>query len=364
MMLQQKKAYYFWVAILINCLSINLLLAQTTKSPEHTPPTVQFSVVKLCYGDSAHFKNQSTGGNTNFWVVRYLNPVLLDTLILDTIPTLDLAYYFSQQGTYFITLQEENGHVVKLTKTVIVSNTLKANFNFESCSNNIVNMATCASGYYWDFGDGSTSTMAINNHQYADTGYYQVKCIVTNGTIYDTLIKQIYVSDIGYPKLTFNYTVSNDTLYGYVTSSLGHYGNVTWYFGDSFSANQANIIHVYKDSVADYGIKIRIFNTCGMIFKDTIVSITSLLNGIESNNLKMLAFDIFPNPTTDVITIKQANVESIIIYNLQGQHEYELKNSNHTPIVDIGIKELTAGIHFIQIKTNNNIFYSKFIKLN
>lgn len=363
-MLQQKKRHYVLVAILINCLSITMSYSQINKSPEHTPPTAQFSIVNLCYGDSAHFKNQSIGGNTNFWIIRYLNPVLLDTLTLDTIPTINLTYYFSQQGTYFITLQEDNGHVVKITKTVIVNNIPKANFSFENCSNNIVNMATCATSYYWDFGDGSTSTMAINNHQYADTGYYQVKCIVTNGTIYDTLIKQIYVSDIGYPKLTFNYTLSNDTLYGHVTSALGHYGHVTWYFGDSFSASQANIIHVYKDSITTYNIKIRIINTCGMIFKDTIVSITSLLTGIESDHLKMLTFDVFPNPTTDIITVKQANIESITIYNLHGQKEYELKNQINTSTVNIDIKELTESIHFIQIKTKTKIFYSKFIKLN
>ena len=90
----------------------------------------------------------------------------------------------------------------------------------------------------------------------------------------------------------------------------------------------------------------------------------SVVLGIHAADAITILATLFPNPTTDVITIKQANVESITIYNLQGQHEYELKNSNHTPIVDIGIKELTAGIHFIQIKTNNNIFYSKFIKLN
>jgi PKD repeat protein len=352
------------IIFIIVCFTNNYVTAQIYKSPEHTPPTAQYSIVNLCYGDSARFINQSLGGATNLWIIRYLNPVLLDTLVLDTIPTLNLTYYFSQQGTYFITLQEDNGHIVKITKTVIVNNTPKANFSFENCSNNMINMSTCATSYYWDFGDGSTSTAAINNHPYADTGYYQVKCIVTNGAIYDTLIKQIYVSDIGYPKLTFTYTLSNDTLYGHVTSTLGHYGNVTWYFGDSFSANQANVIHVYKDSIASYNFGIRVYNSCGMIFKDTIVSITSLLTGVESDNLKMLTVDVFPNPTTDVITIKQANIESITIYNLQGQKEYELKNSNNASIVNIDIKELTEGIHFIQIKTKTNLFYSKSIKLN
>ena len=224
-------------------------------------------------------------------------------------------------------------------------------------------MATCATSYYWDFGDGSISSMAINNHQYADTGYYQVKCIVTNGTIYDTLIKQIYVSDIGYPKLTFNYTLSNDTLYGHVTSLLGPLGNVTWYFGDSFSSHQANVIHVYKDSVATYNLALILLNSCGRDFRDTVINVIKTTDIKDYKNNKE-AIIIFPNPSADFITINLSTMQSITIYNLQGKKEYEIddKNSIRSEIIDI--RGLTDGIHIIKIKTKTNTFYSKIIKIN
>ena len=350
----------FFVAILI---SSNVIVGQNLISPDHTPPTAQFSIVNVCYGDSAHFINQSHGGATNFWIIKYIDPILLDTLVLDTIPTFDLTYYFSPQGTYLITLQENNGHITEITKTVIINNVLKADFEFENCSNNLINMSTCATSYYWDFGDGTTSTSIINNHQYADTGYYQVKCIVSNGVTYDTLVKQIYVSDIGYPKLTFTYTLSNDTLYGYITCPLGPHGNVTWYYGDSYSDNQANVIHVYKDSTASYNIGIRVFNSCGMIFRDTVIDITMLATDIESYNFKKVVFNIYPNPSSDIVTINEKNVESIVIYNIQGQTEFEIETINSELTQQIDIRTLTNGIHFVKIKVKGKLLYSKFIKI-
>jgi PKD repeat protein len=346
------------------CITIKISVAQTTKSPEHTPPTAQFSVVNLCFGDSAHFQNQSTGAVSNLWIISYINTILQDTIVLDSVTTVDLSYYFSTQGTYLINLQENNGHLSQITKTIIVGNILNASFDFENCSNNFVNMSTCATGYYWDFGDGTTSINTLNNHQYADTGHYQVTCIVTNGTLYDTLIKQIYVSEIGYPKLTFNVTLSNDTLYGYITSPIGPNGTVTWYFGDSYTDNQINTMHIYADSVADYIVVARVFNTCGNILRDTSISITAITTLVETLGSGNSQFIIYPNPASDILTINQAKTEGIAIYNMQGQIEFEIKKSDNASVTKIDISKLNQGLHSIQIKTKDYIFVKKFIKTN
>lgn len=48
----------------------------------------------------------------------------------------------------------------------------------------------CASSYYWNFGDGTTSTSMEIEHTYADTGWYDVS-LVMNGS--DTITKRIRV---------------------------------------------------------------------------------------------------------------------------------------------------------------------------
>ncbi|MBI5324532.1 MAG: PKD domain-containing protein [Ignavibacteriae bacterium] len=47
--------------------------------------------------------------------------------------------------------------------------------------------------WYWDFGDGSTSTEQNPSHLYADTGSYDITFICTDGTNTDTLYKKEYI---------------------------------------------------------------------------------------------------------------------------------------------------------------------------
>ncbi len=47
------------------------------------------------------------------------------------------------------------------------------------------------SGWAWDFGDGTTSTTRNPSHRYSDTGYYQVKLIITNNGLCNSEVTHI-----------------------------------------------------------------------------------------------------------------------------------------------------------------------------
>ena len=77
--------------------------------------------------------------------------------------------------------------------------------------------------------------------------------------------------------------------------------------------------------------------------------------GIEDNNL--INFTIYPNPALDILNIEsQQQIETIKIYNLQGQLIKEVSNNN------VDVSQLTIGLYFIQLSVEGKTVTKKFIK--
>ncbi len=99
-----------------------------------------------------------------------------------------------------------------------------------------------AETWFWDFGDGATSTEQNPTHAYADYGTYRVKLTVTNGTCSYTFGKNVYV---------FNenpdFTISDSTVckqstiqFGAVVEDSLRFRNYLWDFGDGSRWNSAD----------------------------------------------------------------------------------------------------------------------------
>ncbi len=108
--------------------------------------------------------------------------------------------------------------------------------------------------WYWDFGDGSSSTQQNPIHTYSDTGYYMV-CLTVNNCN-SAYCENVYVSDGSndcYAYFGWN-TVSNPNgLAGFQFTNYSYSGqNATylWDFGDGSTSNLENPIHYYNDSSA------------------------------------------------------------------------------------------------------------------
>lgn len=85
--------------------------------------------------------------------------------------------------------------------------------------------------WYWDFGDGETSTEASPEHHYSSTGMYMVEMVVSNAYGSDTTIQAVEISDIYgplpaecYPQPDYGYSnhgISEVTFAGIYNSSSG-----------------------------------------------------------------------------------------------------------------------------------------------
>ena len=68
-------------------------------------------------------------------------------------------------------------------------------------------------------------------------------------------------------------------------------------------------------------------------------------------------FEIYPNPATDKILIRQIeNIRTIKVYNSLGSLVKEVRNTN-----EVDVSELSRGVHFLQVE-NGNLMTRKFIK--
>ena len=139
------------------------------------------------------------------------------------------------------------------------------------------NLSTCATSYYWDFGDGNSSTDVYPVHQYSNIGIYTVTLIAYNSFGSDTCVFSIDVFWSGI------YEISN------------------------------------------------------------------------SENIS-----IYPNPTSDKLTIITPEKSEIEIYNIQGQIIKRLNsNDNQT---DIDVSGFPSAIYIIRMHTNQGVAVKKFVK--
>jgi len=96
------------------------------------------------------------------------------------------------------------------------------------------------------------------------------------------------------------------------------------------------------------------FSTADIGFSSLSVNGSDVL-GLEDVNSSV--FSIYPNPTTDLISIRGVeNIKSIKVYSILGSLEKEVFNTNQ-----IDISELSSGIHLIKVD-NGTVSIKKIIK--
>ena len=146
--------------------------------PGPSIPTASFttSSTTICYGDSIQLVNTSVDADTYNWVIPGASPT--------TSSQTDPWVLFATSGSYSIELIASGaGGSDTLMQTVNVtvlpnpaaSFTENADTLFvPSATLYLTNTSTDASTYYWDFGDGSSSTDVNPWHNYSTPGQYTV----------------------------------------------------------------------------------------------------------------------------------------------------------------------------------------------
>jgi len=126
----------------------------------------------------------------------------------------------------------------------------------------------------WDFGDGNTDTVQNPVHQYQFSGVYLVSLIIVNDLgCSDTTINEVQIFDV--PRAAFSFNVECDTA-GQVSffdeSQAGNDSPIDswiWDFGDGYSSNEINPLHIYNFVDSCYSVILTVTDTNGCVARDT-----------------------------------------------------------------------------------------------
>ncbi len=230
-----------------------LLLILTMQKNALATPHASFAANQTsgCSPLSVQFSNTSTGATSYYWMLGNGNTSTLQ----------NPSNLYTNTGSFTITLIATDGNGVSDTAQYVNYITVipKPSADFvatatTSCLDNnsfsFVNNSTGGSSYFWDFGDGTTSTQFNPVHSYTLGGIFTVTLIVTNSSgCTDQKIQNQYITV--YPKpgliITSNYTSSCDpsTVYTFSCSTTG-LSSIIWNFGDGQTSPSANPSHTYS----------------------------------------------------------------------------------------------------------------------
>ncbi|MBL4669808.1 MAG: PKD domain-containing protein [Flavobacteriales bacterium] len=249
--------------------------------------------------------------------------------------------------------------------------------------------------YFWNFGDGTTSSLwNINNHTYSANGTFVVELVMydsNNTTCIDYFIQTIQVNGISSPVvcnsafviypdssgngdvIVFNTSSGTNSTYfwnfGDGNTSSSQYPNYTYTTSGPFNlcltiADSSSLGHctsTYCDSVSNGG---RVFKQGGFNLNIQAPIVTGIENEIETvSELK-----VYPNPVRNNLTLEFTLIESssveVILTDLLGNKVAIVAAENMnlgSNKVNYNVSDISNGIYLLNIKTDNSLQVKKIV---
>lgn len=332
-------------------LTFLIFLAPFITYSQHLHPAVNFDYNNLCYGGITFFTNTtvSNAPATYTWSVLrqgFAQPIY-------TVATVNMTYQFPAKDTYTILLCADNGggHQDCMGQQIIMDSLIHADFQYIDCDSKFSSFSPCATSQKWDFGDGNTSTLKNPTHYYANTGSYNVKLVVSNGTDKDSITKSIF-SYTNSVTGAFTYRHEKDSVFFMAhDTTLG--GNVTyhWDFGDGteeeiFSFPGQKVRHKYpsikKDTTYTVHLHVEVFCNEWETEQDVFIA----------DSVKATETLVFPNPSSHLIYIeteRKTELTDIKLFDILGQEIKGLNAVENLRGFNIDIRNLAKATYILRL---------------
>lgn len=243
-----------------------------------------------------------------------------------------ISHTYSGPGTYKVKLILNDtaycNNPDSLIKTIRLSPIVKAQFNTppEGCvPYDAVFDNTSAGGlnFFWDFGDGTTSTVDNPTHLYSAVGKYTIKLYAFDSTSCnkkDSTSFTITVSPIPAAAYTFSPDPPQENTFTSFTNQSTGATKYLWNFGDGDTSIEANPKHLYN-ATGTYNVCLEAINNAGC--SDSIcMPVKALINPLLDvpNAFTPGKFGINGMVSVVGFGIKEMNW---IIYNRWGQKVFQ-----------------------------------------
>lgn len=292
------------------------------------------------------------------------------------------SHTYTSNGFYITTLVASNNTSVACTGTVQVAATItnvpcnmNASFTHTLGSNgNVMFTSTSTSTnssigtYYWNFGDGGSSTQANPSHVYTNgtyTAYLMISSSSISPTCFDSTSAVISITN-NTCNANANFSLiptGTPKNWWAIPANTVNVIAATWSWGDGATSNTLMTSHQY--SVAGmYSICLSVTAACGAtatscssysIFKATETSQVYNVSVVGSNptglsEQNFVAFEVMPNPANDIVTLT-------FVEGAAGKVEIEVMDVTGKQVLSVSGKStlevsgLQNGIYFIKAST-------------
>ncbi|MGC9332225.1 MAG: PKD domain-containing protein [Bacteroidales bacterium] len=224
----------------------------------------------------------------------------------------------------------------------------------------------------WFFEDGSPefSSQDTVSVYWAESGSYSVSLTAWYGGNRTDTILDVNITKHAYPIAGFSALSTEVELPYAVVAFNNDSENATdyfWDFGDDNGSEQAEPWHVYGTTGVYTVILVAGNEYCAA---DTLVK-EDYITVHEENvvgNISLAGLSIYPNPANDKLYIdlseSSLHLTNVLVVDLQGKRLLEKTiDAFYSDRMSVDIGKLTAGTYFIGLKTDNNVLWQQFEKV-
>ena len=176
--------------------------------------------------------------------------------LANTATALHAQHYYSNPGSYTVTLTATDGHncTADSTATIVVHQKPLANFTAgNKCLNaqpvTFLSNSQNANSYHWSFGDGTQGNLINPTHTYTGAGIYSASLIVQNQFCADTFSSSVNIYSLPVAAFTLSaidYCGAPQIIN--INNNSSNAGNFVWSFGNGNSSTLANPVANYSDT--------------------------------------------------------------------------------------------------------------------
>jgi PKD repeat protein len=307
------------------------------------------------------------------------------------------AHTYSASGMYTVTLTgtDQLGICTYSTaqsiSVTVQSCSLTSAFSYTSGLGGLVNFTSLCTGttnttsYWWNFGDGNSSSAVNPSHTYTSNGSFSVSLSVNDSILFNCndVSSQLvnYTTCIAY----VNFTMAKDSsqLPAIVWDAVPNYPQnilaANWIWGDGSNTTGLYPSHTYS-AAGLYSICVSITVSCGAtatacyntnIFRSAnaeqsaiaVVHVVSGITGIKTNDPGNAQIILYPNPNNGEFIITSENFSEkteIVISSVLGNEIY------HSSFEENGMKKIKvdgifSGTYFLKINSAGKTTYKKFV---